>query len=145
MLRGLRVFHDFSTVHVRQKRRISKRRCHARRIRITVYDTGGRNDVSVFQGYSSRDSSHGKCSPATFRTLSDDDLFYSRLWGVCRGECVYGWFMESEGNFYVRLLYSKWVDKSWNTFECWIRMMSSFTLDVSFYVEYLILRLLRSL
>lgn len=81
----------------------------------------------------------------TFRTLSDDDLFYSRLWGVCRGECVYGWFMESEGNFYVRLLYSKWVGKSWNTFECWIRMTSSFTLDVSFYVEYLILRLLRSL
>lgn len=31
----------------------------------------------------------GSVLRATFRTLSDDDLFYSRFWGLCRGKCLW--------------------------------------------------------
>lgn len=108
-LRGLRVFRDFSTAHVRWKRHISKRGKTSRRMH-SCQETdsyhslwhGGRNDVSVFQGWlKPRDNSRGKCSRANFSYILSDMIYFIPGFGEFVEESVYGWFMASEGGISI--------------------------------------------
>lgn len=100
-------------------RNVVKRRCHARRILVSHSLWHGRGGVTMyrfFHGYRARSEIvlTGSVRVQLFVTLSRTMIYFIPGFGEFVEESVYGggWFMESEGNFYIRLLYTKWVDKS---------------------------------